>query len=161
LLPLGLVWACAVDYAPPRTGASVAAAAADSAEVLAELRAYYQDFSARDWHAFARHFWPGATITTRWQPAGEDSVRVVVTPVPDFVAQAPQGPGSRAIFEERLVDARIRVVRDLAQAWVRYRARFGDPGAVTEWEGMDAFTLMRHGGRWRIVSLVFQGDEGP
>ena len=33
-------------------------------EVLAELRRYYADFSARDWEAFASHFWKGATITT-------------------------------------------------------------------------------------------------
>jgi hypothetical protein len=146
--------------APARSrSASVLAAAADSAAVLAELEAYYRDFSARDWVAFGDHFWPGADITTIWRPPGEDSVRVVVTSIPDFVAQAPRGPGSRQIFEERMLEARVVTFGDLAQAWVRYHARFGDPGAVAEWEGRDAFTLLRQGGRWRIVELAFVGDD--
>lgn len=138
---------------------SVLLAAADSAAVLEELEGYYRDFSARDWTAFADHFWPGADISTIWQPPGEDSLRVVVTSIPDFVARAPEGPGSRPIFEERLVEARIVTFGPLAQAWVRYHARFGDPGALAEWGGMDAFTLLRYGGRWRIVELAFAGDE--
>jgi hypothetical protein len=143
-----------------RPGAtSVLLAAADSAAVLEELEGYYRDFSARDWVAFADHFWPDADITTIWQPPGEDSLRVVVTSIPDFVAQAPRGPGSRQIFQERMVEARIVTFGPLAQAWVRYHALFGDPGAVAEWRGMDAFTLLRHGGRWRIVELAFAGDE--
>jgi len=39
--------------------------------------------------------------------------------------------------------------------WARYTARFGDPGSVRTWKGIDAFTLMRHEGRWRIVSLAY------
>ena len=129
------------------------------AEVLAELEAYYADFSARDWEAFSDHFWPGATITTVWRPPGEDADRVVVTSVPEFVERAPQGPGSREIFEERMTEAEVRVSGGLAQAWASYAARFGDPGEVTEWEGTDAFTHLEHDGRWRIVSLVFASDE--
>jgi hypothetical protein len=128
--------------------------------VLAELRTYYRDFSDRNWTAFAGHFWPGADITTIWQPPGEDSARVVATSVPEFVTQAPRGPGSRAIFEERMLDTRITATGDLAQAWVRYRATFGNPGQVSEWEGTDAFTLLRHRGQWRIASLAFLAS-GP
>jgi hypothetical protein len=156
------VTGCRLGTHEPRRGAaatSVLAAAADSAAVVAELAAYYRALSARDWDAFADHFWPGAALSTVWQPPGEDSARVVITSIPDFVRQAPQGPGSRAIFEERMIDAQVVTFRDLAQAWVRYRARFGDPGEVSEWEGMDAFTLVRHGGRWRIVGLAFLGDD--
>lgn len=142
-------------------GADGAAAAPDSvrAEIVAELEAYYGDFSARDWEAFSSHFWPGATITTVWRPPGEEGERVVVTPVPEFVERAPEGPGSREIFEERMEGAELRVSGPLAQAWARYSARFGDPGAIAEWRGTDAFTLMKHDGRWKIVSLVFAADE--
>ena len=66
------------------------------------LEAYYADFSARDWDAFASHFWPGATITTIWQPPGESQMRVVSSSVPAFVEQAPDGPGSKEIFSERM-----------------------------------------------------------
>lgn len=127
--------------------------------ILKELDSYYADFSARNWERFSSHFWPGATITTIWQPPGADSERVAVTPVPEFVARAPEGPGSRQIFEERLLDAQMRISGRLAQVWARYRARFGDPGDVEEWEGIDAFTLMKQRGRWKIVSLVFASDE--
>jgi len=151
--------ACRLEVAPPRERVP-STRGADTTMILAELRTYYRDFSARNWTAFAGHFWTGADITTVWQPPGEDTGRVVATSIPEFVAQAPRGPDSRAIFEERMLDARITTTGDLAQAWVRYRAAFGNPGRVSEWDGTDAFTLLRHGGRWRIASLVFLAS-GP
>jgi hypothetical protein len=159
LLVLALGAACRLEVRPPERSASGAVDAtmstADSVAIMNELRSYYRDMSARDWTAFAAHFWPGADISTVWQPPGEPEPRVVISSVPDFVAQAPAGPGSRAVFEERMVGARITGSGHLAQAWVRYRARFGDPGAIEEWEGVDAFTLIRHEGRWGIVELAF------
>jgi hypothetical protein len=122
------------------------------------LVSYYEVFSARDWSRFADHFWPGATLTTIWAPTGETEERVVATTVSEFVAQAPLGPGSREIFEERMTSARITVHGDLAQAWTEYEARFGDPGDVAEWTGIDAFTLLRHEGEWRISSLAYVAD---
>jgi hypothetical protein len=164
--------AAALDQEPPReqepppqeaspTGGAQAGTAKPEGtareEVLLELRAYYKDFSARDWRAFADHFWPGATITTIWQPEGEPKRRVVITPLDRFVAEAAKGPGSREIFEEWMIDAQVDLSEDLAQVWASYGARFGDPGEVMEWKGIDAFTLLKQEGRWRIVSLVY-GD---
>ncbi len=126
--------------------------------ILAGIRAYYDDLSARDWPAFEAHFWPGATIVTVWQPPGEDHPRVVIQTIREFVEKAPEGPGSKPIFEERMRDAEVRVGEKLAQIWARYDARFGDPGAVREWRGTDAFTLLEHEGSWRIAALVFAGD---
>jgi hypothetical protein len=163
LVPVAVIGAvlaaCRVEVSPPRER-TPSTRGADTTMILAELRTYYRDFSARNWTAFAGHFWPGADLTTIWQPPGEDSARVVATSVPDFVAQAPRGPGSRAIFEERMLEARITTTGDLAQAWVRYRATFGNPGQVSEWEGTDAFTLLRHHGQWRIAALAFLAS-GP
>ena len=34
--------------------------------ILAEIANYYRDLSARDWDAYAQHFWRGATVTTIW-----------------------------------------------------------------------------------------------
>jgi hypothetical protein len=132
---------------------------ADRLAVEQRLEVYYRDFSAREWNAFASHFWPGADITTVWQPPGEESDRVVATTIEEFVLQAPQGPGSREVFEEWMIEADIRVLGELAQAWVRYGARFGDPGNIDEWEGIDAITLLKHDETWKIVSLVFTSDE--
>jgi hypothetical protein len=133
---------------------------AQEAQLHDFLEGYYQAFSDRDWDRFAAHFWPGATLTTVWAPDPEAGERVVVTSVPDFVAQAPLGPGSREIFEERMTSAEFRVFGDLAQAWVHYDARFGDPGDITTWSGIDAFTLVRYGGEWRIASLAYASDGG-
>lgn len=124
-------------------------------EIRAELMSYYADMSARNWDAYADHFWPGATLTSVWQPPGEPAARVVATTVPEFVAQAPEGPGSRQIFQERMLGAEIRVHGDLAHVWAHYEARFGDPGDVSDWRGIDAFTFMKHDGRWRITALAY------
>lgn len=129
-------------------------------QVLAVVEQYYDDFSAREWDRFLDHFWPGATLTTPWQPPDDSVVRVIATRVEDFVEQAPLGPGSRAIFEERMDSSRVRGSANLAQVWAWYSARFGDPGIVSEWSGVDAFTLVRHEGRWRIAALVYVSDSG-
>jgi len=132
--------------------------AAERQAILEVLEVYYSDFSGRDWDAFSNHFWPGADMTTVWQPPGETADRVVPTTIEEFVSQAPQGPDSREIFEERMLDAEVRVFNNLAQAWVRYGMRFGDPDSVQYWEGIDAFTLLKHDDTWRIASLVFTND---
>ncbi len=135
------------------------ASTSSEAEIRHFLESYYDVFSARDWPRFAEHFWPGATMNTIWTPSGETVARVVATTIPEFVSQAPEGPGSREIFEERLVSTKIRVEGGLAQAWTEYDARFGDPGNVFEWEGVDAFTLLRHQGEWRISTLVYLANS--
>ena len=169
-LAVALSVACGQD--PGRDEGSAAAsprsgAAEDSAReaVLAELGSYYRDFSARDWEAFVDHFWPDATITTIWQPEGEPRPRVTVQTAAEFAEAGPEGPGSREIFEEEMTSHRADVdgAAGVATVWAGYRARFGDPGDVMEWTGTDVFTLLRHGGRWRIASLVFvpEAGEGP
>lgn len=120
------------------------------------LDAYYKDFSARDWVAFASHFWDGATITTILKSTGEGAGSVVSSSVPAFVEQAPLGPGSKEIFAERMKSAEVQVDGNIAVAWVDYEAEFGDRGNVQRWEGVDVVTLMNHGGVWKIVSLAFQ-----
>lgn len=129
-------------------------------QVTRELARYYGDLSARDWSAFADHFWPDATLTTIWMPPGEAAPRIETTTVPEFVRQAPLGPDSKPIFEERMLDVAVTGYANLAQAWVRYEARFGEPGDVIEWRGVDAVTLMKHDGRWRIVSLSYTNEDG-
>jgi hypothetical protein len=154
-----LLWACAPDHGRGQRSPSSDTQPGDSqASVLAALRSYYTDFSARNWDAFAEHFWPGATLTTIWQPPGEPAPRVVSTTVPAFVEQAPAGPGSKPIFEERLMGADIRVHRNLAQAWARYTVLFGDTGSVATWRGMDALTLIWHDGRWKIAALAYTDE---
>ena len=156
LLPLALA-VCATAPAPDAW--SQDGAEPDRVQILGEIGQYYQDFSSRDWEAFASHFWEGATITTRFDPDGGEAVRVVVTGVPEFVAKAPEGPGSKPIFEEVMTSSKILLYGNLAVAWAGYDAKFGEEGDLFEWSGVDAFTLMKHEGRWKITSLAFHAEH--
>lgn len=162
-LGLALTVACGTDagVSEDAGGPAPVAPAPDPAvaQIGAVLTSYYQALSDLDWPVYAAHFWPDATLTTVWTPAGADRPELFVATVPDFVARAPLGPGSRSIFEEHMLSSDITVQAGLAQAWVRYTARFGDPGDVAEWEGVDAFTLLRHDGEWRITSLAYVADD--
>lgn len=128
-------------------------------EIVSFIASYYDAFSDRNWSRFANHFWRDATLATVWQAPGETEESVLVTTVDDFVAQAPQGPGSRKIFEESMTAVRVvGASTGLVAVVARYRARFGDPGEVHEWEGTDLFTVMRHDEEWRIVSIAYVSD---
>ena len=115
---LALLLLVAFSSCAPRPGPSSNAAQPPSGylapgdpvreEILKEVTDYYDHMSAGDWKAYASHFWPGASITTVWQPPGEPAPRVVINSIPD-------------------------------------------------WTGIDAFTLMRHDGNWKIVGLTFSG----
>ena len=133
--------------------------APERVEILSVLHRYYEDFSNLAWDEFANHFWEGATITTVWQAPGEEKTRVVVTAIPDFIRQAGDGPGSKSIFEETMGSAKVLVYQNLAVVWAEYDAKFGEPGTVREWSGIDAFTLMKHDGDWKIVSLAFAASQ--
>jgi hypothetical protein len=138
---------------------STSEGAARTAEVVSVLESYYQALSDRDWPRFANHFWPGATIGTVWQPPDEPAPRVDLQSVQTFIDRAPEGPGSKPIFEERMIGSEVHVQGTLALVYARYRARFGDPGNVLEWEGLDAFILLEHLGEWRITALTFAPDS--
>jgi len=123
--------------------------------ILAEITSYYRDLSARDWDAVAQHFWRGATVTTIWEPDGEGR-RVVFNSVPEFIAEVDPGPDSETVFDEQLGAAEVHVSGNLAVVWAEYRVRFGDSSStVREWTGIDAFTLMKHVGIWKITSIAF------
>lgn len=145
--------------APGGARAQATEIAGNRAAVRAELEAYYEDLSARDWEAFRDHFWPDATLATVWRPPGEDRERVETITVEEFIERAPRGPGSKEIFEERMLSLEVQLSLPVAQARARYAARFGDPGNVREWKGTDVFTLVRHEQRWRIVSVAYAADD--
>ena len=149
-----LLAGCEVRRAPP------AAVGGDDRMVREQVAQYYRDMSARDWSAYEAHFWPGATLTTVWQPPGEPAPRVAITTIDQFLAQTGAGPDSKPIFEERLVAQEVRLSGNLAQVWARYEATFGDSVSVSTWRGIDAFTWMKYDGRWRIVALAYTDESG-
>ena len=165
-----LVAACRIETAasgrppgPPTMADSLARVEADSslrAGVEGALRLYYARFSDRDWRAFRRSFWPGATITTRWTPPGERGQRVWTQTVEEFVRRAPEGPGRMAVFSERMLHAHVTGYGDLASAWVVYEGRWGTSrDSVRTVRGIDAFTVYRDDGVWRITSLAFTPEQ--
>ena len=120
---------------------------------------YYQDFNNSDWDAVADHFWADADITTVWQEAGENSDRVVHTSIDDFFTSAPRENPFGETFEMLAVRANVSVYRDLAQAWVWYDAKLDSAGEVAEWDGVDAFTFLKHDGVWKIAALMFASGD--
>ncbi len=116
---------------------------------------YYRDMSARDWDAYREYFWPEATLTTVWQPPGQPGPRVVPTTIENFIAQAHLGPDSKPIFEERLLRQEVHRAGDVAIVLALYEARFGEPGSVMTWRGVDAFTWLHHREEWRISALTY------
>jgi len=154
LAGLLLLAACEIRRSPP------ALPAGEEQRVRDEVARYYQDMSARDWRAYESHFWPGATLTTVWQPPAERAPRVAIMTIADFLASTGAGPDSKPIFEERLLAQEVRLMGNLAQVWARYEARFGDSTSVATWRGIDAFTWMKHEGRWRIVALAYTDETG-
>lgn len=147
------------DAAFAHTAGTTPEQAAVKSAVKAELEQYYADFSARDWERFSDHFWPGATIATTWVPTGETKKQVMLATIPEFVAKAPEGPGSMPIFAEWMNSVAIRIEGDLATARAEYGAHFGTEDNLMEWEGVDVFALFNCDGRWRISSLSFASES--
>jgi hypothetical protein len=61
-------------------------------------------------------------------------------------------------FTERGFDATARVQDRVAQVWMPYDLYIGD-----KWShcGVDVFTLMKSGGRWRVAALIFSIEQPP
>jgi hypothetical protein len=131
----------------------------DESVVNEKLQTYYADMSARDWKKYKTHFWNNATITTAWKQPGDSIATVDVTTIDDFIRETPNGPDSQPIFEEKMLRSEIHINGNLAQALVYYEAKFGTSENLSEWKGTDLFTLLRHGGEWKIVSLVFESGQ--
>lgn len=120
---------------------------------------YYTIMSNRDWSSFRTLFWDNGTITTIWQKPEEDSIAVHIVTIDEFIVQTPQGPDSQPVFEEKLLSANIEVKGNLALVWARFNAIFGTEQDLSEWQGTDVFTMMKHEGTWKIVSLAFEADK--
>lgn len=61
-------------------------------------------------------------------------------------------------FTERGFDATVRVQDRVAQVWMPYDLYVGDTWSHC---GVDAFTLMKSEGRWRVASLVYTIEQPP
>lgn len=140
------------DYLPDST---LLKAEQDTLRVWIE--SYYDVMSQRDWNQYQEYFWKGATLTTIWQPDGEEQPGVIVTTIHDFIAKTSEGPDSQPIFEEKMTALpEIEIVNRIAIVKAKYHVKFGKANALQEWDGLDVFVLMKYEGEWRIVSLTYE-----
>lgn len=70
-----------------------------------------------------------------------------MTDIEEFVEQADEGSGSQPVFEEEMLKADVKVYGNLAAVWATYTAKFGTRDSLIKWEGIDAFTYMKHEGK--------------
>ena len=154
--------ACRIERAPaghPGGGYAVEPDSMASAEVSAALRAYYAGLSSRDWRRLGSHFLPRATITDLVRSPDDTAQRSRTIGIEEFVARAGR---ARALgVTDEAMHASIVTYGPPADAWVTYRARIRvrRDSTVTRF-GIDAFHLVKVGGRWRIAALALQ-DELP
>jgi len=82
--------------------------------------------------------------------------------IDDFVTFAERADVQQSGFTERVVRLKAMVFGDMAQVLVRYEASI--PGSSRPPQpGVDAFSLVRRDGRWRIVSVTNEvpGPDRP
>lgn len=152
--------ACRLERAPsgrPGGGYAVEPDSATSAEVYAALRGYYAALTARDWKLLGGYFLPRGTITDLRRVPGDSVALPRTIGIEEFVARA--GRAHVASFADEPLHASIVTYGPLADAWVTYRARLGvTKDSVVTRLGIDAFHLLKLGGRWRIAGLAFQNE---
>ena len=130
----------------------------EEVEIRDFLNQYYQTMSSRQWSAYRGFFWDKATLTTIWATDSTSAPTVQISTIDEFISKTGEGPDSQPIFEESMTSVDIQIKKNLAQAWATYDAKFGNKEELMEWSGMDLFSLMKHEGEWKIVSLAFSSD---
>ncbi len=162
LLALLALAACRIERAPagrPGGGYAVEPDSVATAEVYAALHGYYATLSSREWRPVTDRFLPRATVTDLVTVPGDTAPRPRTVGLEEFLVRAGR---ARALgFTDEPMHVTIVTYGHLADAWVTFRARtrVRRDSAVTRY-GLDAFHLVKTGGRWRIAGLASQ-DELP
>jgi hypothetical protein len=80
--------------------------------------------------------------------------------VDEYVANAGGAGVDSTPIAIKLMAKDVRVEGFLAQVLARFDANVQAPqGEVHTWHGVDAFTLMKHDGEWRIAALVIGSNS--
>ena len=133
--------------------------ATEEKELYNILTDYYQTMSNRDWNRYKTFFIDKAILTTIWQENQDSIPKIFTSSITEFIAKTGEGPDSQPIFEEKMIDAKISVKGGLAQAWVKYEAKFGTAEALMEWKGYDLFSFMRFEKEWKIISIAYEAEH--
>ncbi|MEE2692813.1 MAG: hypothetical protein VX640_14865 [Pseudomonadota bacterium] len=109
---------------------------------------------ARDWDRFRALFIDGARLIPRApkNPAGA----VVLTPE-DYITRS--GPVlERDGFFEQEIGRKVDQYGDIAQVFSAYAAKRNADDAEPFMRGINSFQLMKHEGRWRVVTIFWQAE---
>jgi hypothetical protein len=165
-LTLGVALSAAQPQTPPParpspfvvvTQSPVTASPADVASVDAIMRAVYEVISGpagakRDWNRMRSLF----TSNSRLMPLAPNGLRSGT--VEDYINSS--GPMlERDGFFEQEIARKVEQYGDIAHVFSTYQARRTATGPVFM-RGINSFQLVRHGGRWWVVSIMWQ-QEAP
>lgn len=116
--------------------------------VESEIRQMYADLSARKWKDFEDHFAPDAVVILGGR----------AIPIGEFNAKNQKALETATDFAETCESLEIRVHKDTAHAWSRFRGTVTRNGETRTWSGVDAYTLVRVDGRWKIAAIAVSSD---
>jgi hypothetical protein len=128
------------------TASAVRAQAATADSVTAVVQEFFRSMQARDTAAFHRTVTPDAML---WAVRSGSDVTPAGRPIAQFAAALAT---ERRVLLERMWNPVVQVHREIAMVWTPYD--FHRDGAFSHC-GIDAFTLVRGSGRWRIVSVTY------
>lgn len=127
----------------------------DVASLDAIMAAVYDVISGpagqrRDWNRMRSRFTAGA----RMMPHGARGLRVGT--VEDYIATSGPVLEERGFFE-REIGRVVEQYGDIAHVFSTYEARSAQSGPVIM-RGINSFQLVRHAGRWWVVSIMWQAE---
>ena len=126
-------------------------------EVIVAIDQMYDDLSSRRWDALEAHFLPEASLVFA---TANGPRRLTPTAFIEMVKKAVEG---KEVFEERMLTGSVRAHGDLATVWSSFEGREGNGTEIRTWSGVDAFTLVKVEGRWKISQVAVSKDpeESP
>ncbi len=138
-----LCTACASTAPPPSQ---------EEMDIRATVLAVYNVISGpagrRDWDRFTPLFAPSARL-----------IHGAKVMTPDEFAKASQPYFAEHGFFERPVANRIECFGDIAHVWSTYESRHASADEKPFVRGMNSFQLQRSGGRWLIVTILWQEED--
>jgi hypothetical protein len=130
--------------APHRT---IAAQSSARDSVLATVQRFFDGMRTRDTSELRQIL----DSTARFIGARDTSTATRPRTVSQFLGSVASTPADRA-SDERMFDPQVRVDGAVAQVWTYYTFRSGPTFTHC---GTDAVSLMRSGGAWKIVNLIW------
>ncbi|HKS16698.1 MAG TPA: nuclear transport factor 2 family protein [Planctomycetota bacterium] len=144
LIPLALLLASCMPIVPSQPN--------PGPEIVAAMEVMYDDLSARRWEALEAHFLPDAALVFA-TPSGPKRMAP-----PKFIEMVRKNVEGKEVFEERMEAASVRAHGDVAQVWSSFAGREGNGQDIRTWSGVDAFTLVKVDGKWKIALIAVSQD---